>query len=270
MVNTFKTFLLENTIKDGEAMSIPELVEFAKKNCSDFIKSNGNSFMFKGWKKDRKSGLYSPSATERKSANTSNFYTRLLDTNPANKDWPLRSRSFICSTSISTASGYSNGGDSLTMIIPVNGTKVGVVGQNDIWSVAFDFHFLGVKAFIQDVNEALGSLGLKAENMTYADINIHTFSKFPIKKIRLVFNECFETGPTLPSKIRKVNEMEDDEYLTALVKSLKEVYTYKMNNGFELVTKGPNIRDSETWFSGDCLVINASDGEEFVKLLNNS
>ncbi len=67
----------------------------------------------------------------RKSQNTGNIYTRMLsDILPNWKDYPKRNRSFICSSSQTTAIAYGKE----YLILPENGAKIGICPTSDIWS----------------------------------------------------------------------------------------------------------------------------------------
>ena len=77
-----------------------------------------------------------PSTGKRRSENTYNFYTLFIDENPEWAEYPKRSNSFICSTSIDRAQAYGRlRGKRTCLILPKNGSKIGVVPANDIWNV---------------------------------------------------------------------------------------------------------------------------------------
>lgn len=68
----------------------------------------------------------------RKSANTNNFYTLVINEDPRFMEFP--NRSVICSTSIAEAKGYANSVASLGIILPKNGTTIAICPSNDIWN----------------------------------------------------------------------------------------------------------------------------------------
>lgn len=72
-------------------------------------------------------------ATERKSENTTNFYTIILDNHPDRKNFPKRSRSFIASTDKDYASGYATWPQEPYVIIPADDAKIGFVNNEDAW-----------------------------------------------------------------------------------------------------------------------------------------
>lgn len=113
--------------------------------------------------KQSESAVVNTLSSKRKSENTSNWYTTILDGHPEYSHFPKRSQSVICSTSFHTASGY--GGLSGTLaVIPFNDAKIGNVNRNDIWMTKLkmpDGSMDAIKAmndFFEDLSSA--KLGL--------------------------------------------------------------------------------------------------------------
>jgi len=79
--------------------------------------------------------------TERKSANTYNYYTLWMDNDPAWASFPKRSRSLICSTSLNIASSYKGQGGKPMVVIPVENCTIGVCSAADLWE-SFRFGWL--------------------------------------------------------------------------------------------------------------------------------
>lgn len=110
-----------------------KMIEAVKIECSDAILAAAkNRLIFKGM---FITGLpllikTNPALIERKSQNTANHYTVLLSNLPEWKRFPKRSRSLICSTSYKYAAEY---GSSTFLVLPKNGTKIGVCSQRDFW-----------------------------------------------------------------------------------------------------------------------------------------
>lgn len=72
----------------------------------------------------------SSKAPPRRSANTHNFYTYIIDNSKDWKRFPKRSMSFICSTNARSAGSYGI----VYQVFPVNGTKIGVCPSRDFWA----------------------------------------------------------------------------------------------------------------------------------------
>jgi len=70
-----------------------------------------------------------PKAVTRKSVNTCNYYTQLLDNLPSWQNYPKRSESLICTTSLIKASNYGTS----FQVLPVNGAKFGICPAEDLW-----------------------------------------------------------------------------------------------------------------------------------------
>jgi len=69
----------------------------------------------------------------RKSVNTNNVYTAIMNEHP--KFQSLPKRSVIATTSRNVAMVYSASDDNLAVLFPKNGTKIAMVPANDIWNV---------------------------------------------------------------------------------------------------------------------------------------
>ena len=118
--------------------------------------------------------IVNPAKSYRVSRNTNNFYTGLLDKLPAWKDYPKRSRSIICSSNPAYCESYGN----VVVVLPVNGAKIGVCPEEDIWGsfrkTVYDR--LGLKSMgefnnffvgaLEKINHTLGELarGLTEDN----------------------------------------------------------------------------------------------------------
>ena len=138
---TFKQFINEEAVKDEpkfSALDVDKAKNIIKNKCSDamWMFESDAPLIYRGFK--NLSSIHDvgimhvdTSATERRSENTSNYYTVIFDNTPSMKDYPKRSKSFICSASRAVATGFSNGGP--TVIIPFNDVKIGVVNKRDIW-----------------------------------------------------------------------------------------------------------------------------------------
>jgi hypothetical protein len=95
-------------------------------------------------------GIVDPkSAPERRSANTSNHMTLLIDNLPSWKQYPKRSQSLVCSTKEKSAASYGN----LYYVYPSDQCKMGIVPTLDIWS-AFYKPF-GHTSDVSDFNDLL-------------------------------------------------------------------------------------------------------------------
>lgn len=70
-----------------------------------------------------------PAKFKRRSANTDNYYTEIVDNSDRWQMYPKRSQSLICSTDLSTASGYGT----TYVVLPQGDPVIGVCPGGDFW-----------------------------------------------------------------------------------------------------------------------------------------
>ena len=102
-----------------------------------WIKKNSivdkNNLIYRGLGNAGAEAIYArPSKHKRKSANTQNYYTTILDNIPSWKEYPKRSKSLICSTSYKRATSYSDF-NSPYVVFPQVGAKFGICSEYDFW-----------------------------------------------------------------------------------------------------------------------------------------
>ncbi len=95
------------------------------------------------------------------SANTSNYYTLILDNSGNWKKYPKRSKSLICSTSYKTAEMFSERG-SVYRVLPENDSNIGICPKNDIWGTEIkykgkEYLFDRIVDFIGGILNIIGS-----------------------------------------------------------------------------------------------------------------
>lgn len=175
-------------------------------------------------------------ATPRKSANTHNYYTLWIDNSAKWSNFPKRSYSLICSTSLATAEGY---GESY-VIIPTVDTTIGVCPQDDFWD---SFHKpLGnyqLNDFMDYVHEIFLDQQITPPS-TYKDL------RSALKKINLehVWSPRYSTS--LTAIFKKYGALGAFDYILDPV-----------TNGLKLSTwknfKFPSHR--EVWLSAPCVLV---------------
>lgn len=73
---------------------------------------------------------------QRKSQNTTNYYTLWMSNHESWSDFPRRDRSAICSSSYQRARSYGSGWNddsNAFLIVPMTDTKIGVCSDSDLW-----------------------------------------------------------------------------------------------------------------------------------------
>lgn len=167
---TFKQFLAEaavNKLPQFEPQTTKQAIAMLNKHCKDALwMLHEDRPLHRGEKnlsaKVDKAGFISvdTSATVRKSQNTTNYYTVIIDNNPLMKDFPKRSRSFIASTSSGTAGGFAWSGKVYKMV-PFDGVKIGVCSQFDMWETKINL--FDVRRTIENMNPYIEMLGVPAD-----------------------------------------------------------------------------------------------------------
>jgi hypothetical protein len=248
--------LHESKIKQYDSTEVndsDELLELLNEHCSQAVESHlsaDGGQIWRGIRRQISSGIYNPGSGERQSENTSNFYTKLFDSNPANSNFPKRSKSFICSTNYYTARSYGRDGATFA-VFPFNNSKIGCVNSNDIWDIKADVPSLGLHQIgLTRLNHYLD--GILSEP---ADFN---------ELISLIKDnqEKFVRGFANRANVRFPKD-ENFEYVSAqLIKDLKKIYTYE-NIGMTLKDiDNFKCEDSEVWFSDKCIMIEKDQWEK--------
>jgi hypothetical protein len=136
---TFKQFITE--ARDRDVMSRASVISKLKGDFSDaYAAWKDGQYLLRGTSNvnDNKSSFLVKTATTlRNPLPGGEHYTRVLETNPLNAEWPSRVKSAICATDFSTAGDWaSNREDGDTYyVFPKNGTKIAGIGTNDIWGL---------------------------------------------------------------------------------------------------------------------------------------
>ena len=176
----------------------------------------------------------------RESAHASgNHYTLIIDhfLKKNAKDYPLRSKSIICSTSKKSAQIYAdeNSKGDLYVLYPFNNVKIGVCATNDIQNFKLK---PPIDEFILDFLDVLVQAGIRDENF-------EQIVEYIEHEINEEYNQYL---------IDYFGEGADEKIIT---KTLEDVFSVK-GLGFTLINnqKIESIEnDHEIWIGGKCLMI---------------
>lgn len=261
---TFKTFL-EAQLKpyEHEEKELSELVALIKTHCSDSL--NGQR-IFRGSKSILKNGIFNPESGERKSQNTSNYYTKLVDSNPKNSKFPKRSKSFIATTRQRTAEIYGQG--SAMALFPYNGTAIGVVNSADFWDTKTHF---GAPFEIELIAAMNGSLKMILQELGWE------VSPDNIPELAELISFLKKSDPTklcnalMDAELLSFEEFKKPEnhkkLASKFINDLPTVYSYK-SLGCTLTTPGKlDNEHSEVWFSGKCIGIHIQEYDQIKEEL---
>ena len=208
-----------------------------EKHCSDAMKHMDEPIvrgMKRGFKGGKMHGIVDGTAVHdggRRSKNTLNFYTTILDTLLPPLGFPKRSESIICANwrNRDHAGGYG----SMYAIFPFNGVKIGICPGEDMWDTPIT---LGGQTYeIYDWNDIFDMFGI-SDYASFADI---------VKQLEY----AKASGKHNDSWLEKIEE-------GAFKEELKNAYRKPFK---ATTTKNPIYNDGkphEVWIGGKCIAIN--------------
>lgn len=256
----FKNFLSEAPIipyrvqrlDDHDVINTDKMMKIINEKYSDAWNEfyNSDNGIFRGHNIGNSlAAIAEPKTGVRKSQNTANYYTILLDNNPHLKDFPKRSESFICHTDPSRASEYENegGGRETCLVLPKNGAKIAIANRYDIWDVRVPFI---------SHNEVLGDLASILYDIVEFDLKENTLEEFK-KSISLNIDEIFKQLCS-NTHIAKIKNMPGEKDVDKLINFIFQKWDLKTLK-FELITTKEMNRlenkNSEVWLDDECLLI---------------
>lgn len=243
----FNAYLI--TEDRAKTVDLEEAKTLLKKNCRKALYgyTKGN-ILYRGMKVHTDYALATPKAG-RTSANTSNYYTLMIDNFKQWKDYPKRNRSFICSSSFGSAMNYGT----LYGVFPYDGTKVGVCPVRDIW-LSFNNSFSG--STLNEMNIVLVKIferaGISLDDSSYSGI-IKSFNQFD----RVMQRE----GEGFMSYVTKGIARRTDwfSYWYPKKKTFQAMMEFLLDpklNDFKLVDVGGDYgNENECWFDAKCIMI---------------
>jgi len=207
-----------------------------------------------------------PTQTVRKSQNTTNFYTLLMDNLASWKNYPKRSRALICATSEGRAMDYGYA----YVVLPEGNPMIGVCGENDLWdsfpNVMSTLNLGGMDRF----NEVIGSIadgyGLRMDDDDYQSF---------IKDLEKA-DEYRAQGLELDRSAVNRGFYRAIEYLFKQKVPLIRTFESLMmpsKNGFDLTSLGnlnaTSHQGKEVWFNSPAWLVNVDSWDRFVKLMTD-
>ena len=238
----FRKFLNE---KYRDEITLKKAVKIFKEKCKNVDLENG--VLYRGVYSNYGSdfNILTGEDGERKSANTTNHYTKIIDHNLKGTDYPLRSKSTICSTDDDYARVFS-AADPL-VLIPFDGVKIGVCASDDMWESKVKFD--GITMDVAELNELYGINGVKDDSFKTIVDGIEKAVKAGKRQITRLFT--------------------DDK---SIKEQLEDVYSIE-NLGFSLIENKDisKLKGSrECWVGGSCLAIEWNKFKEFKELVKKS
>jgi len=266
-----ESWRVEQRIGNKSGEKTPEqLADYLLMYCADAVKNLMHTPILRSQYSggDNISYVVKGSEGHRQSANTTNYYTVILDeTLPA--EYPRRSKSIICGTyDNSQATGY---GSNLYAVFPHDDVKIGVCAGEDIWNSTLRL-FKNRKRPITEINDALSLL--KTPTTSFDDIVNHlaTIVKFGDDRVlkqlpEKVAKEADEAFRNLETYFPNIIGMSKEQ----IEKSLREAYSPE-HLAFELATTKNvgQLNNRELWIGGTCMLIPMEVYESKVKQILNS
>jgi len=170
----YKAFLIKE--ERGKAISLEEAANLLKKNCKNAVKyaKTNNNQIYRGVYANPSFRYIDPKKEKpRRSANTMNYYTLLVDNSKYWKSFPKRSQSLICSTSEERVYGYGNP----YQVFPYDGAKIGVAPKADFW-ISFDDAGI-LSSFNQKIEMMMRHYNVNIRDKSFKDI-VNSFKIFDI------------------------------------------------------------------------------------------
>ena len=244
---------LYNYLNEGRVDHIEEqeLKRLIVNNCSQavdktFIWRQSDSFrksldLLQGGFKGDSSGF------TRRSANTANFYTLIIDNTKRWKDYPKRSKSFICASSAMRKE--------MALTIPFDNTSIGVCPEKDIW-LSF--------------GHSLGGMSLDIFNDHLEQVFENYFIEYDKKKLNTDFKYFKDKLNELGSSLGENDVIMNNPFMKKILQNyvdefyprgttFTEYIGYLLDperNEFSLIETGGKLPEKrEVWFSGNAVFI---------------
>jgi len=178
----------------------------------------------------------------RKSRNTKNYMTLLMDNLPSWKKYPKRSKSIICSTSRSKAQGYGHN----YHVIPYDNTNIGICSRSDVW---FSFKSKNLNG-LDTVNVWNDEL-----KETFEDFNIDTDDN-EWKKLKHQFKGlslALTGGGKMINKLKKYYNLDNLNNMLS-----------PEENGFKIGIQNMK-HDREVWIQGKSILVKLDYSDDFIQ-----
>ena len=217
-----------------------------------YVEARGDNPIYRGMKDTGTYVLGTGNEISRRSANTENYYTLIVDTDPAWSNYPKRSKSFICSTSLNRSLGYG----SLYVVIPLEHQSIGVCSEIDFWESFGDPSPADINSALYDLSRETG-IPLSSSNSSALKDDLDKISK------SLVTHQNIK----IPYDIDYIGFRRGDNLWKAYADFMEP-----SKNGFTITNDVASIPDNrEVWMSGNVLFIKSDTYlKEIVPMFSNT
>jgi hypothetical protein len=204
-----------------------------------------------------------PSQYTRKSKNTKNYYTLIIDNLPSWNQYPKRSKSLVCSLSKHYAASYAFGNPHI--LIPIKNAKVGICSKADIWYSFSEFS-------PDNLNEDIDRLVKILYKISNED---DKFATTPTSWEELL--NIFSYTDTVKDSLQNYKH-ELGRYFSIYLDKNETLYNFieklfdPASNDFDLISnynkehsKLDSYDDNEVWTDADCYLVSIEQMKQFSK-----
>lgn len=289
---TFKEFILtessvKNSIKYNKMtrteeleLSSEEIIRYIEQYSPKTIEMLKHTRIYRGASHKITYGpkYVDPTIFNRKSANTSNFYTTLVDNLPSWADYPKRSQSLVGSTNFGYASEYGN----VYLIIPMDGVPIGISSEEDFWEsfpyvqANLDYESMDIfNTYIYDMLDSLNDIKtLKVKPSILANSLDFKTLKHELNKItKDNFDKIYFTKDTrLGVRKSPFREFIEKNLISMSMIDILDKLLNPEKNKFKLIKSGDkfpeNTTNNEVWVGGKLILLPVRNLEVSREVLN--
>lgn len=193
---------------------------------------------------------------KRRSANTTNEYTLLLDNLPSWAEWPKRSSSFICSGHENYASEYGT----CYVVLPYGNPDIAICKDDDFWTsfpkISDHFSEYTMSGFNRRIRKLGSDFGVKIRDDSFENLTSD------LKAIQ----DAITTMEDNKAKDSITKTWLGDK--NSILENLNELLAPQVN-GFKKVSLrdlgSTNIMDNEVWFSGEAVFCEVHEFRNMLK-----
>lgn len=258
-MQTFKQYLKEGV--DIEHINIETVVDVLNHNCRNALWMLKNDRpIFRGNRQLSSEigekfgvGVLDTSGTVRKSANTSNYYTVILDHIFETKysQFPLRSKSIICSTDYNTAKEYG-GTNSIVYVVPFDNAKIGETKRIDIWDTEVKFGSDTISIYVlNDLYKFLNIQEFYGSFVEFSNRLKNSDKENQERFVAILGNFSKNVGTIIDEKF--INELKND--FIGKINEIYEKYAVKTFNAATTSNMVDAYSPEEVWVGGKCVVM---------------
>lgn len=274
MIKNYKLFLESRR----QPISKQEAINIIKSNCKEFLVDKKTK-IFRGVDSDEDPDFVLVKPSEgllRRSANTSNHYTLIIDNSERWSHFPKRSKSIICTTSPGHAHDYGHA----YCVIPFDNANIGICPENDIWTSFVESGIHNLDSFVYDLSK-LGISDYDFESMVSdfkkieaklisKEIEMSSPSKLATLLLKTLGGHTYNWDFGRDTSTIVSNYMKLEPNHISLFEYVDELFD-PTENGFKTSSyRDMNYTgdDLEVWTDSNCIMISLSVIDSILEELN--